>query len=85
MELELVTPLGEIGDDDGYLFTARLGNNHFTFSYLPIGRPMSLLKMARSDAKGNLVVNSLSDYEMVNCDSLKHGLEILGVTIKGLP
>jgi len=84
MELELVTPLSEIGDSDEYLFTTRLGNNYFVFSYLPIGRPMSLF-MARSDADGKLAVDSLSDYKMINCDSLKHGLEILGVTIKGLP
>lgn len=83
MELELVTPANEIENDGEYLFTARYGEKYFVFSGLPIGKPFSLF-MAPCDSDGKLI-GSIAETKIVDCDSLKHGLEILGVTIKGLP
>lgn len=83
MELELVTPANEIGNDDAVLFTARHGDEYYVFSGLPIGKPFSLF-MAPCDSDGKLI-GSVAQSKIVDCDSLKHGLEILGVTIKGLP
>lgn len=87
MELDLVTPVNEIGNpesmfgDQEMLFVAKNDEDRFIFSYLPIGKPMSLF-MAPCDSEDKLLGFG---HKMVDCADLQDGLQKLGVTVKGLP